>query len=196
VQSRFGAPGLATRYLITQNNFNAWAESVKPRTRALTAFFLMLVAVACSAAIIVMAPRLARESALLWFGKHAEGVIKSADVIEVGKFKGGDPKYRLRLAYEFPAEDGTAHAGLTQRDDIRTPPGLKPGDAIGVYYSAATPTNSVADYNLRTDVYALLLFLPWIALFGILGPLFYLYRWRQWRRAPSTLGHTEHTSGA
>ena len=97
MQSRFGAPGLATRYLITQNNFNAWAESVKPRTRALTAFFLMLVAVACSAAIIVMAPRLARESALLWFGKHAEGVIKSADVIEVGKFKGGDPPHQRIL---------------------------------------------------------------------------------------------------
>lgn len=196
MQSRFGAPGIATRYLITQRNFNAWAESVKPRTRALTAFFLMLVAVACSAAIVVMGPRLAREGALLWFGTHAEGVIQSADVVEVGKFKGGDPKYRLRLAYAFAAEDGNAYTGSTQRDDIRTPPELKPGDPIGVYYSPNNPPNSIADYNLRTDVYALLLFLPWIAFFGILGPLFYFYRWRQWRRAASTVGHTEHTSGA
>jgi len=195
VQSRFGYPGVATRYLISQNNFNEWANGTKPRTRVLTGILLFFVLVACSAAIVIMGPRLVREASLLWFGTEASGVIQSAEVAEIGKFKGGDPKYRLSIAYDFTASDGNAYEGLTQRGDIRYPPELKSGDPITIYYSRDRPQNSVADYNLRTDVYALLLFLPWIALFGILGPVFYFRRWSAWRRNMVAFRHAPHTTG-
>lgn len=194
MQSRFGYPGMATRYLITQSNFNAWAESTKPRTRKLTGVLLMFIIIACSAAIAIMGPRLMREGALLWFGTKADGIVRSSDVVEVGKFKGGDPKYRLTISYDFVATDGFAHTGTTMRGDVRTPPDYKPGDPIGVYFDSRDPSNSVADHNLRSDVYGLLLFLPWVAIFGIAGPLFYFQRWRNWRRQRVGGGHTAHTS--
>lgn len=194
MKSLFGNPSLTARYLITQENFNTWAESTKPRTRLLTGVLLIAIMIACSAAVIIMGPRLVREGALLWFGTKADGVIRSSDVIEVGKFKGGDPKYRLTISYDFVATDGIAHTGTTMRGDVRTPPDYKPGDPIGVYFDSSDPSNSVADHNLRSDVYGLLLFLPWIAIFGIGGPLFYFQRWRNWRRQRGVAGHTAHTS--
>lgn len=194
MKSIFGDPGLAARYLISQANFNAWADTTKPRTRKLTGVALIFIMIACSAAVIVMAPRLVREGALLWFGTHADGVVKSSDVVEIGKFKDGDPKYRLTIAYDFMATDGKPYSGTTMRGDVRTPPDYKLGDPIGVYFDNNDPSNSVAEHNLRTDVYGLLLFLPWIALFGIAGPLFYFQRWRNWRRQRGIVGHTAHTS--
>ena len=65
---------------------------------------------------------------------------------------------------------------------MRTPPGLSAGDAIGVYYSPANPANSVAEHNLRVDVYALALFLPFLGLMGVGWPLFWAYRFWHWRR--------------
>lgn len=189
MQSRSGNPGLITRYLITQSSFDAWANNTKARNVSLLGLLLIFVAVACSAAIVILGPRLAREGTLLWFGTRADGVLKSADVLEVGKFKGGDPKYRLTMKYDFTAADGARYDGVTQRGDVRTPPDLKPGDTIGVYYDRANPQNSVAEHNLRSDVYGILLFLPWIAIFGIAGPLFYFARWRHWRQTLPA-GHT------
>lgn len=195
MQSRFGYPGAATRYLITQSNFDAWANATKPRNIPLLGVLLVFVATACSAAVFIMGPRLAREGALLWFGTYAKGNVTHAELTDAGKFKGGDPKYRLRLAYDFPAADGKTYSGVTQRDDVRAPPDLKPGDRVGVYYSRSNPQNSVAEHRLRTDVYALALFLPWIAFFGILGPLFYFHRWRHWRRNRGTARHAPHITG-
>ena len=194
MKSLFGDPGLVARYLISQSNFNDWADSTKPRTRKLTGILLIFVMIACSAAIIVMSPRLLREGTLLWFGTKADGVVKSSDVIEIGKFKDGDPKYRLTIAYDFMATDGKPYSGTTMRGDVRTPPDYKPGDPMGVYFDNKDPSISVAEHNLRTDVYGLLLFLPWIALFGIAGPLFYFQRWRNWQRQRGMIGHTAHTS--
>jgi hypothetical protein len=65
---------------------------------------------------------------------------------------------------------------------VRDPPDFKPGDPIGVYYSSTDPSNSVAEHNLRTDVYALVLFLPFLAVMGFVWPLFWTYRTWRWRR--------------
>lgn len=192
MQSRFGVSGLTAHYLIPQGAFDAWANSTKSRTLTVTGLLLLLVAIACSAAIAVMGPRLVREGSLLWLGSKAEGAIKSAAAVRVGAFKDGAAKYQLTIDYDFVASDGSPFAGQTQRSDVRTPPEFVPGDPIGVYYDRANPLNSVADHNLRTDVYALLLFLPWIALFGIALPLFYLRRWWNWRQQRSVAGHTQH----
>lgn len=179
-----------SRYFISQSSFDTWASGTKSRNVNLLAALMLLIAAACFAAIAIMGPRLAREGTLLWFGTYAGGVIKNAEVVEAGTFKNGAPKYRLTIAYDFVASDGNSYPGQTQRTDIRTPPDLKPGDAVGVYYNPSSPQNSVADYNLRTDVYALLLFLPWIAIFGIAAPFAYIRRWWQWRRNRQRNGHT------
>lgn len=167
---------------ITQAQFEAWADATKPRNLYLLAVALVLLAAACTAAIAIMGPRLAREGSLLWFGTRAEGTVRQVKLEEVGKFKGGAPKYRLTIDYRFIAADGAGHEGTTVRTDVRTPPELKPGDAIGVYYSSANPANSVAEHNLRIDVYALVLFLPFLGLVGIGWPLFWAYRHWCWHR--------------
>lgn len=189
VQSGFSIASWFSRYFISQSSFDTWASGTKPRNVTLLGVLLLLVATACFAAIAIMGPRLAREGTLLWFGTHADGKIANAEVVEAGKFKNGAQKYRLTLAYDFIASDGKNYTGSTQRSDLRTLPELKPGDAVGVYYNPSSPLNSVADYNLRTDVYALLLFLPWIAIFGIAAPFAYVRRWWQWRRSRAA-GHT------
>ena len=126
-----------------------------------------------------------RKGSLLWFGTRAEGTVRQIALEEVGKFKDGAPKYRLVIDYRFVASDGVGYGGSTTRTDVRTPPDLSAGDAIGVYYSPAKPTNSVAEHNLRIDVYALALFLPFLGLMGIGWPLFWAYRFARWRRPAS-----------
>jgi hypothetical protein len=145
---------------------------------------LLFVAVACIAANVIMGPRLVREGTLLWFGTYAEGTVREIGLKEDGKFKGGATRYRLTIDYRFAAADGTRHDGSTIRTDVRDPPDLPPGTHIGVYYSPANPANSVAEHNLRTDVYALALFLPFLGVVGIGWPVFWslrIWRWHRWR---------------
>jgi hypothetical protein len=171
-----------SRYFITQIQFDTWANSAKRWHLVVLGGALLFLAVACVAAIVIMGPRLAREGALLWFGTRTEGTVREIKLEEDGKFKGGAPKYRLMIDYRFVAADGSGYDGSTTRTDVRNPPELSAGDPIGVYYSRANPANSVAEHNLRTDVYALLLFLPFLGVVGIGWPLLWAYRSWHWRR--------------
>ena len=85
-------------------------------------------------------------------------------------------------SFWIAAADGVEHPGSTVRGDVREPPSFQPGDRVGIYYEARNPANSVAEHNLRTDVYALLLFLPFMAVLGIAGPLWFLFLCWTWRR--------------
>ena len=168
---------------ITQAEFEAWANAAKRWHLYALAPALLFVAVACIAANVIMGPRLMREGTLLWFGTHTEGTVREIKIEQVGTFKGGAPKYRLTIDYGFAAADGFHRDGTTIRTDVRDPPDLKPGDPIGVYYSPANPANSVAEHNLRTDVYALVLFLPFLGVVGVGWPVFWSFRmWRWFRR--------------
>lgn len=173
---------VAPKVFIRKDSFDAWANATKSRTLFATSALMLLVALACAAAITIMAPRLVREGGLLWFGTETDGVVQSVKVVEVGKFKGGDPKYQLTIDYRFTASDGVERLGTTVRNDVRTPPSFQTGDRVGVYYQAGNPENSVAEHNLRTDVYALLLFLPFMAVVGIAAPLWFLCLHWTWRR--------------
>jgi len=170
------------RLLITQPQFDTWANATKRRNLVALGAALLLIAVCCAAAIVIMGPRLVREGSLLWFGTHTEGTVRDIGLKEDGKFKGGAPKYRLTIDYSFTAADGTRHEGTTVRTDVRDPPDFKPGDPIGIYYSAANPTSSVAEHNLRIDVYALALFLPFLGVMGMAWPLMWGWRFWCWRR--------------
>ncbi len=170
------------RLIITQSQFDTWANATKTRNLYALAAAMLLIAVCCATAIAIMGPRLVREGSLLWFGTRTEGTVRQTKLEEVGKFKDGAPKYRLTIDYRFVAANGSRHEGSTTRTDVRTPPDLSAGDSIGVYYSPANPTNSVAEHNLRIDVYALALFLPFLGLLGIGWPMFWAYRFSRWRR--------------
>jgi hypothetical protein len=177
---------LPSRIFIRQDSFDAWANTAKTRTLVAISVLMLMVALACSAAVVIMSPRLVREGPLLWFGAKTDGVVQNVKLVEVGKFKHGDPKYQLTIDYRFSASDGIERPGTTVRSDVRTPPSFQPGDRVGVYYQVGNPANSVAEHNLRTDVYALLLFLPFMAVVGIAGPLWFLlvcWNWRRKRRA-------------
>ncbi|MGE0767602.1 MAG: DUF3592 domain-containing protein [Hyphomicrobiaceae bacterium] len=155
--------------------FVAWWSQVGGLKRGVAVLVMTLMALAATGAIVVMGPRLAREGRLLWFGRHADGIIVGSSVEQVGAFKGGAPRYRLTLRYTFATPDGRRFAGTTLRTDVRDPPAFVRGDAIGVYYEAASPDNSVAEHNLRTDVYALALFLPFLVVMGFAAPAWFLY---------------------
>ncbi len=156
-----------SRFLLKDAEFaNGW-RSLSRTKRLLSVLVLLLLPVATLFALAVMGPRLVREGNLLWFGSTANGTLRAIDLVEVGRFKDGAPKHRLTLAYAFATPDGRSHTGITVRTDIRYVPTLKVGDPISVYYEPAHPDNAVADYNLRTDVYALLLFLPFLSLIGL-----------------------------
>ena len=168
---------------ISQAQFDAWANAAKAWHRYAAGVAFLFVMAACITAIVIMGPRLVREGSLLCFGTYAEGTVRQIGLKEDGKFKGGAQKYRLTIDYRFAAADGTRHDGTTVRTDVRDPPDFKPGDPIGVFYEAGDPHNSVAEHNLRIDVYALLLFLPFLALIGFGLPLFFLLPGRA-ARAP------------
>jgi hypothetical protein len=161
------------RLLIDQATFEASWLQLSRGKRLLCVVVLTLLPAVTLFAFAVMGPRLTREGALLWFGTFVDGTVRSANVTEVGKFKNGAPKYRLIITFDFPTPDGRRHDGSTERNDIGSLPTLQPGDKIGVYYDETRPDRSVADYNLRTDVYALLLFLPFLAVFGLVLPAWY-----------------------
>jgi hypothetical protein len=172
--------------LISQTSFNAWAYGATPRARfAITALMLLMVAL-CSAAVLIMGPRLVREGTLLWFGTWTEGVVQQVSLAKVGTFRSGDPKYQLTIDYRFAASDGIAYTGTTVRGDVGTPPSFDAGDRIGVYYESGNPSNSVAEHNLRPDVYGLLFFLPFLGVIGIAAPALYLRCWWIWRRQRSS----------
>jgi hypothetical protein len=171
-----------SRLFISQAQFDAWANATKTRNVYAASLAFLLVAAACITAVVIMSPRLVREGSLLWFGTYAEGTVREIGLKEDGKFKDGAPKYRLTIDYRFAAADGTRHDSTTIRTDVRNPPDLPPGAPIGVYYSAANPANSVAEHNLRTDVYALALFLPFLGVLGVGWPVFWFFRHWRWHR--------------
>ncbi len=153
--------------------FAAWWREIGRGSRIATGFLLLLLPAGALFAIAVMGPRLVREGRLLWFGARADGVIRASHIDQVGAFKGGAPKYRLRLTYRFQTPDGRSFTGTTERNDVRDPPDFGAGAPMGVYYDPAHPENSVAEHNLRTDVYALVLFLPFLCVVCIGLPLWF-----------------------
>ena len=171
---------------ISQDQFDAWANGTKRVYVYGLNVALIFIVMCVGAAMVIMGPRLVREGSLLWFGLYAEGTIQQMTVEEAGKFKGGAQRYRLTLDYSFTAANGVRHDGTTFRTDVRDPPDYKRGDPIGVYYSIENPANSVAEHNLRTDVYALALFLPFLAVLGIGWPIFWAVRFTRWRRGQRT----------
>ncbi len=174
-----------SRLLIRQDQFDTWANATKSRSLYALGAAMLLLAVCCATAIVITGPRMVREGSLLWFGTRAEGAVRQTKLEEAGKFKDGAPKYRLTIDYRFVASDGVGYEGSTTRTDVRTPPDLPAGAPVGVYYSPANPANSVAEHNLRIDVYALALFLPFLGVMGIGWPLFWAYRFSRWRRVTS-----------
>lgn len=182
VAGSIGDGGALSRLLIRQDQFDAWADSTKSRSLVALGAAMLLIAVACTAAIAIMGPRLVREGSLLCFGTRTEGTVRQTKLEEAGKFKGGAPKYRLTIDYRFVASDGVTREGSTTRTDVRTAPDLTAGAPIGVYYSPSNPAKSVAEHNLAIDVYALVLFLPFLGLMGIGWPMFWAYRFARWRR--------------
>jgi hypothetical protein len=177
------APESSTDMLWRQSSFDAWASRARRRDLVLAGLAVLLLGAACTAAVAVMGPRLVREGRLLWFGAYTQGVVESSTLRQVDTFKDGAPKYDLTIDYRFVAGTGATYRGSTHRGDIRTPPDFEPGDAIGVFYEAANPANSVAEHNLRTDVYALLLFLPFLIGVGVGLALWYFVRLWRWARA-------------
>lgn len=171
--------------LITQAQFDTWANGTKRIYVYGVALVMLLLAMCSIAATVFMGPRMVREGSLLWFGTRAEGTVRGMKIEEVGKFKGGAPKYRLTIDYSFVSADGSRYDGSTIRTDVRDPPDFKRGDPLGVYYAPSNPANSVAEHNLRTDVYALVLFLPFLGLMGTGYPLLWAWRMHGWRRQPA-----------
>lgn len=162
------------------------ARQMSRRARIATGALMIFMAIAGTAGIAVMGPRLLREGALLWLGTRTDGAVQRTKLEQVGQFRGGDPKYRLTINYRFAAADGAAFTGSTVRDDVREPPSFQPGDPVGVYYETANPANSVAEHNLRSDVYGLLFFLPFLAVMAVAGPLLYLRSLWSVKRADAT----------
>ncbi|MGD9805185.1 MAG: DUF3592 domain-containing protein [Hyphomicrobiaceae bacterium] len=161
------------RGLLDDSMLAAWWADVGRVKRTAVLIVLGLLPLATVFALAVMGPRLVREGSLLWFGAHTVGTVREAKVEQSGSFKGGEPKYRLVLAYEFSTPDGRRHVGTGIRNDLRYLPNLPPGSPIGVFYDAANPARSVVEYNLRTDVYALVLFLPFLGVVSFGFPLWY-----------------------
>lgn len=159
-----------------RDEFAIWAAGAARWKRVLAFGALAAVMAATLFALIVMGPRLVREGGLLLAGIKTEGVVREARVEEAGKFKGGDQKYRLLLTYDFSIVDGRRFEGRTERTDLRQYPALKAGDRISIHYDAADPRRSVADYNLMIDVVALALFLPFLAVFGLVLPILFVAR--------------------
>jgi hypothetical protein len=170
-----------TGYFPGQSRFDAWAQETRSSRIAILSALLLFIAASCATAVAIMGPRLAREGMLLWFGTRTDGIVEQMKAEEAGRFKGGAPKYRLTIDYRFVAADGSAHAGTTMRGDVRTIPSYAPGDTIGVYYDPAAPGNSVAEHNLRSDVYALLIFLPFLTLVGIAPALWFFLLLMRWK---------------
>jgi len=164
-----------------QSSFDTWANAAKPRHLGLLLSVVLVLAAASTLATVVMGPRLVREGTLLWFGAHTEGAIERSTVTRVGTFKGGDPKYELTIDYTFTTGDGEAYRGTTLRSDVSSPPDFQPGDPAGIFYEPANPSNSVAEHRLRTDVYALLMFLPFLLVIGFGSALICLVRVLRWR---------------
>jgi hypothetical protein len=164
-----------------QSRFDAWADAAKTRHIVMLLSAVLLLAAAASFASISMGPRLVREGQLLWFGSYTDGVIEQSTVKQVGTFKDGAPKYELTIDYTFTAPDGETYRGTTFRSDVRWPPDLKAGNPAGIFYEAANPSNSVAEHRLRTDVYALLMFLPFLLVTGFGSALFFLLRVARWK---------------
>lgn len=177
-----------------QSNFDAWANATKRRYLVLLAVAVLLLGAAGAIAAAVMGPRLVREGSLLWFGTHTTGVIDSSSVERIGSFKDGAPKYQLTIDYSFVI-DGATYSGRTLRGDVRTPPEFEPGDQTGLFYEATNPANSVAEHNLRTDVYALALFLPFLVVIGFGSTLLFAVRFWRWvtRRKASPLRQSDVT---
>ncbi|MFN3868990.1 MAG: hypothetical protein ACK4MF_07995 [Hyphomicrobiaceae bacterium] len=166
---------------MTEEAFDAWADHAKSWHLTVMRLSLLTSIATITLAIGLLSPRLAYEAPLLWFGEHVEGTIDDVSYEPTGARKGVE-RFRMRINYTFQAADRRYYAGETQRDGIVYDQELTTGDAVGVYYFRNDPLWSVAEHRLRLDVYALLLFVPWLAFFGIALPVFYLGRLTHWRR--------------
>lgn len=169
-------------HLLTQKAFDDWADRAKSWHIATMRVALVASIVAITLAIALIAPRLAYEAPLLWFGEHVEGTIDDVSYELTGN-RNGEDHFRMTITYTFEAADKRYYAGETHREGIVYDQELATGDAVGVYYDRADPLWSVAEHRLRLDVYSLLLFVPWLALFGIALPAVYLRRLANWRRS-------------
>ncbi|MEZ5844766.1 MAG: DUF3592 domain-containing protein [Hyphomicrobiaceae bacterium] len=163
-----------------REEFASWAAGAPGWKRTLALGALVAMIAATVFALVVMGPRLVREGSLMLWGTRAEAVVRDVRIDQVGTFKGGDPKYRMRLGYTFSDAKGGRFEGRTERNDLRFYPQLKAGDRIEVLYDPTDARWSVADYNLAIDVVALALFLPFLTVLGLIVPVLYIVRWMRW----------------
>ena len=169
---------------LTQPTFDRMADRYRPRSMHIGAGLMIAILVALTVAVGLLAPKLLHDGHLLWFGVETKAVVRTATLTEQGRSKTGTPRYRLVATYEFRDASGTRREGTASRNDLSTPVHWQPGETIMIHYDPAQPTRSTLDHNLRIDVYALLLFLPFLLLVpGGFGGL-YLYRYLKWRRRP------------
>lgn len=166
---------------LTQTDFDNWASSVEPWKVGYTRWMLTLILGAAILGMLLLAPPVVREAKLLWFGERAEGWVTSVDVQLRGSTKSGSPIYRVDLGYEFETTLGARHAGKTSRTVNAVKPEFDIGAAVTIYYDAGDPRRSVAEYQLRSDVYGAFFLLGLIALSGIALPALWLRRFAGWR---------------
>jgi hypothetical protein len=155
------------RWFKRQSEFDAWAERTGRGKMAWLIVAMVLLMVATVAALAVMGPRLMREAPLLWYGIEAEATIDRVRVEAAGSFKDGAKKHRVTIDYTFVGPHGVSFSGQTERGDVRFLPEFETGQRLLIRYQPDNPKNSVADYNLAIDIYALLLFLPFLAVIGL-----------------------------
>ena len=169
--------------VLTQPTFDRWTAGRSRRAMAVTDVLLSLVLAVLLAGVSALLPRLLHEGRLLLTGIETLATVRAAELTEQSRTRGGTQLYRLVVTYEFTGTDARRHQGSSYRNDISAPVRIEAGQPIAIFYDPANPEVSTIDHNLRTDVVALALFLPFIALVpgGLIA--IYLYRTLRWRRS-------------
>jgi len=176
-----GVPGL--RSLLTQEAFNADAARRSRWTTHIAGILVLIVLAGVLLAAGLFGYKLAQEAPLLWFGTPANGIVEEARLSSLPRSKSGYGRYRLDVRYRFVAADGQSYAGTAQRSDLTEPIRLEHGQRIAIRYSARDPSHSTIEQNLKSDVVAMLIFLPFLII--VPGSISLMHSWRylRWLRA-------------
>jgi hypothetical protein len=167
--------------VLTQPAFDGLAERTGARRMRIGAAIMAFVIVAIVLVAAFFGEKLWREGPLLWLGTPATAVVEQAELSEYSA-KSGSPRYFLKVRYTFKAADGRAYRGEAERSSMATRFEPRAGEPIAIRYAASDPRRSTIEHNLAIDVYALVLFVPFLVLApGALSAL-YLFRFVRWRR--------------
>lgn len=166
---------------LTQSAFDGFAARQSRRNMTIGAVAAAVAGALLLVASALLSPRLIREGPLLWFGAEADARVIEWRLVEQSRTKSGEPRYRLDVSFEFATPNGARHTGKSTRTDIAVPVYVSPGQTIRIFYDPRDPSRSTIEHNLRVDVYALLLFLPFILLMAS-ACFLYVFRWHKWTR--------------